>query len=136
MQPDPVSLSPAAQARIERCGLDFLAEIYAIAARHRPENLEALAELASVLTRLGRHAEGLAIDRRLARLAPEDPTVQYNLACSLALTGDRDGALAVLERAIALGYADADFLESDADLASLRAEPRFADLLRRLRDAT
>jgi adenylate cyclase len=135
VQLDPVSLSPAALARIERCGLDFLAEIYAIAARHRPENLEALAELASVLTRLGRHAEGLAIDRRLARLAPEDPTVQYNLACSLALTGDSDGALAVLERAIALGYADAEFLEADTDLASLRTEPRFAEILRRLRGA-
>lgn len=117
----------------EKAGLAFLAEFLEIALHHRPENVEALAELGHVYTRLGRLAEGLAVDRRLVHLIPENPTVHYNLACSLALCGEREAALDALEQAIGLGYADPAFLLQDRDLESLRAEPRFDALVRKLR---
>ncbi len=116
----------------ERPGYEFMAEFLETAIRHRPDNVEALAELGHVYTRLGRLREGLEIDRLLVSLVPDNPTVHYNLACSLALAGCPAEALDSLETAVGLGYSDAGFLLEDADLTSLRSEPRFTDLVRRI----
>lgn len=118
--------------RIERRGLEFLADFYGTDLARRPGNLEVLGELGHVLTRLGRYEEGLAVDRELARHEPEDPNVLYNLACSLALTGRSDEAFRTLDCAILHGYADAEHLAADEDLAALRSDERFAALLRSL----
>ncbi len=74
-------------SRLERLSLEFQAAFLGAESRRHPENLEALSELAHVLTRLGRYAEGLEADERLARAMPENALVQYNLACSLCLSG-------------------------------------------------
>jgi tetratricopeptide (TPR) repeat protein len=118
--------------RLEALGLSFLDEILRRELLRYPENLDALAERAQVLTRQGRHREGLALDRRLVRLVPEDPTARYNLACSLALLGEVEQALDHLEQAVELGYRDGPFLAADEDLAGLRDEPRFQALLESL----
>jgi hypothetical protein len=55
----------------------------------------------------------------------------YNLACSYALLGMTDKALAALERALQLGYSHLAHLHRDPDLLSIREDPRFARLLRR-----
>lgn len=126
---------PELEQRIEHFGLEFLAEFLGRASARQPENIELLAELATLLTRLGRHAEGLAVDERLVELAPLDPTVRYNLACSLALLGREEAALDALERAHALGYQDAEHMLEDHDLDRLRPHPRFQELVKRLRAA-
>ena len=118
--------------RLDRLGQEFLADFLERATARHPENAEALAELAGVLTRLGRLEEGLAADEKLVGLVPENPTVHYNLACSLALLGRRDSALDALERAIQLGYDDSEHLLEDEDLASLRDQARFQELVIRL----
>ncbi len=123
----------ASHPALERLGLEFLADFLGRARRHRPEDLEVLAELATTLTRLGRHEEGLSLDRRLVELLPDDATARYNLACSLALCRASAAALLELERAIELGYSDADHLLADEDLSSLRQEPNFLALVERLR---
>lgn len=128
-------LSERASSRLDRCGLEFMAEFLSVEARRNPANVESLAELGHALTRLGRHEEGLAVDQRLVRLAPDNSTVHYNLACSLALLERTDEALDALERAVELGYDDAEHLVQDQDLAALRGEPRFEELVRRLRVA-
>jgi Flp pilus assembly protein TadD len=120
-------------ARAEALGLEFLVEVYASEVARKPGNVEALSELGHLYTRLGRHAEGLAVDRQVVRLMPEDATAHYNLACSLALTGAADEAFAELELAVELGYDDPDHLAADEDFASLRSDARFAALLERLR---
>jgi Flp pilus assembly protein TadD len=127
------SLSPELEERLDRLGLEFVAEFLGRAVERHPDNVEALAELANLLTRLGRLEEGLAADERLVRLAPADPTAHYNLACSLALLSRAEAALDALERAVALGYRDARHLLDDEDLASLRATPRFHALVASLR---
>ncbi len=110
-------------------GLEFLAEVLGLEVRDRPANAAALVTLGMVLTQLGRYPEGLEVDRRLVELAPGDATARYNLACSLCLTGDRDGALDQLEEALRLGYDDAGHMAADPDLALLRGEPRFQAML-------
>lgn len=128
-QDGPFALPGELEERLDRLGQEFLAEFLGRALTRHPDNFEALSELASLLTRLGRLEEGLAADERLVRLAPRDPTVHYNLACSQALLGRAEDALDSLERAIVLGYRDREHLLEDEDLAALRATPRFQALV-------
>lgn len=123
-------------AELDRLGLEFLAGILTVELGRRPENLDARTDLGHLLTRLGRNEEALAVDRELVRLTPECETAHYNLACSLALTGALREAVTVLEQAIVLGYADAEQLDSDPDLAALRGDPGFRALVERLREAS
>ena len=51
--------------------------------------------------------------------------MMYNLACSYAMLNQKVEAFEALHRALALGYADLDFLLSDPDLAALRGHPEF-----------
>jgi len=118
--------------RMDRIGLEFLAEFLGRATRRRPENVEALTELATTLTCLGRIEEGLVVDERLVRLPPANATAHYNLACSLALLKRSEPALAALERAVELGYDDAEHLLADEDLYELREAERFRALVQRL----
>jgi hypothetical protein len=60
-----------------------------------------------------------------------EPGTRYNLACARARSGEIDAALAALAGAIDAGFADTRLLAEDADLAPLRADPRFAELVRR-----
>ncbi|MBI4575054.1 MAG: hypothetical protein HY722_02195 [Planctomycetes bacterium] len=103
--------------------------------RDDPEHVEALEVLGHLYTQDGRHRQGLEVDRRLARLRPEEPLVHYNLACSLALCGDPDGALKALKRSMALGYRDLEHMARDPDLATLRDLPEFRRLLEGRKEA-
>lgn len=70
---------------------------------------------------------------KAAAFAGQAPRALYNLACARALLGEREAALAALERAVDAGFTDAGSLSGDEDLASLRDEPRFRGLVERLR---
>ena len=63
-------------------------------------------------------------------------TAYYNAACSYALAGRHDRALAMLEAAVRSGWDDADMLQSDDDLDSIRGDVRFREILARARDAS
>jgi len=60
----------------------------------------------------------------------EEADVLYDLACSRALANDRDRALDLLRRAVSAGYRNWAWIESDPDLANVRSDPRFSELLR------
>lgn len=80
-------------------------------------------------TQVGRHRDGLAVDRRLVALRPRDPIAYYNLACSYSLLKQTTRAFTAMKRALGLGYCDVDHMLADPDLENLRADPRWADLL-------
>jgi hypothetical protein len=63
---------------------------------------------------------------------PQNPAHHYNLACIEAQAGGTriPYAWGALELAIALGFNDVNHLQTDPDLAPLRREPRFTDLVR------
>ena len=128
-----IPLPKATAERLHQLGLAFLAEFLEIEARLHPGNVAALSELGHVYTRLGRSAEGLEIDRRLVAMAPGNPTVHYNLACSLALLGNVQEALDALETSVGLGFCDAEHLVEDEDLQGLHSEQRFVQIVDRLR---
>ena len=47
----------------------------------------------------------------------------------MALTGQADDAFAALEKAIALGYDDAEWMQDDDDFEPIKKDPRFARIL-------
>ncbi len=96
----------------------------------RPGHVEAMQALAEIYTTLGFYQDGLALDREIVERRPRDPVAAYNLACSQALTGDADGALESLERAMELGYKEREHMAHDPDLSSLHGDARFVALLR------
>jgi hypothetical protein len=63
-----------------------------------------------------------------------EPVTYYQLASAYALTikdhpEDRIQALAYLQRAMQEGYRDFNYIEKDPDLANLRGDKQFTDLL-------
>jgi len=108
---------------------DFELSFFERLVKNNPNFVDALIPLAEVYTRKGLYEKGLKIDKKLARLKKEDPMVHYNLACSLALVGEKDAALSVLERAVELGYHDFDHMKKDSDLKILREDSRFKSIL-------
>lgn len=67
--------------------------------------------------------------REMIALVPRDPSPTYNLACALARQGKTADALAALEKAVELGFDDTAHIKADEDLASLRTEAGFVQLL-------
>lgn len=101
--------------------------------RRDPGYVEALQILGDDYTRRGKYADGLKVDRQLSRLRPEDPLVQYNLACSYSLIGNFNLAIAALERALNLGYRDFKWLAQDPDLGDLRRHPLYQAIRAKVR---
>jgi hypothetical protein len=101
--------------------------------RRDPEYVDALQILGDDYTRRGRYAEGLTVDCRLSQLRPADALVQYNLACSLALTDQPEPAVQALLLALDLGYRDFAWLRQDPDLQQLRKHPLFKEVRERMR---
>jgi len=107
----------------------FETEFFESVVRRQGDYWEVLSVLANHYTSEKRYREGLALDRRLARLRPRDPVVFYNLACSYSLVGRLRSALKALKRALALGYRDFSHLMDDEDLDALRHDGRFRSLI-------
>jgi len=78
---------------------------------------------AIALQRAG-HARSAAEVYRSAAALTEDSDGMYNLACYMALTGNRSEAVRLLRRAVDLGDVDS-YIERDPDLATLRGDPGF-----------
>ncbi len=108
---------------------DFEVDFFASILRRDADYVDVLRCQGELLSRKGRHVEALEIDRRLARLAPHDAVVLYNLACSLSRSELLDEAVVVLRRALEHGYDDFEYMELDGDFDALRPDPRYVALL-------
>ena len=83
----------------------------------------------------GELANASANFRRCLDLSPTNPTVAYGLACVAARSGSQREALYWLETAEAWGYADADLVLWDPDLACVHDDLRFGAAIARMREA-
>ncbi|MFH0944684.1 MAG: hypothetical protein V2A76_05755 [Planctomycetota bacterium] len=99
---------------------------------YSPGDFDLLVRLGELYPRLGRPLEALKIDLKLIVMAPADPIVRYNLACSLALTGKVAAAMGALRDVIRLGYSDLEHLMKDADLKSVREQTSFQEIIQLL----
>ena len=108
---------------------DFELGFYEGLHKRMPKDTKVVAILAHLYTESGSIDHGLKMDRKLARLLPKDPTVQYNLACSLALKGRLADAVTALRSAVSLGYNDVQWMRNDPDLSDLLEYPAFVQLV-------
>lgn len=110
----------------EQRDLDIEIQFLEGVVRRDRQYVEALQLLGDDYTRRGRFEDGLQVDRRLARLCPEDPLVHYNLACSFSLTEEFRKAAHALRKALQSGYRDFEHLRRDSDLEPLRQTNLYA----------
>lgn len=113
---------------------DFEIQFFESVFSHLPNDPQVIDILGSLYTQNGRIDEGLEMDRKAISLAPDNPNVHYNLACSLTLKKQKEGALKALGKAIDLGYDDLKWMLEDPDLKALHNDPQFETLINKLRD--
>ena len=82
----------------------------------------------------GRYQEAIQAFRKAIARDERSEASTYNIACGYARLGDREAALGWLEKASAIGFDLSNYLMADDDLLSLRADSRFRDLVRRVRE--
>jgi len=111
---------------------DFEIRFYEGILKERPNFINVLISLGDIYTRKGFYEEGLAVDRKLANLKPEDPIVHYNLACSLSLLGEAKKSLEELKKAVLLGYNELAYVMKDSDLENVRKMPEFKKFFSKL----
>ncbi len=80
---------------------------------------------------LGYYQEAASHYQQALNLDPNNSVTMYNFACLYALQNDPGTALAWLERAFLAGMKDRTLVDTDPDLANLRADERFQDLVSR-----
>ena len=111
----------------------FERQFFSCVLRRNGEHIDALRRMVEVFATAGEHEKALPLDFRLVRLLPHNCIVRYNLACSLAMTGQIEAAMDELHEAIQRGYSDVVHLQTDPDLDPLRGHPLYNELIRRFR---
>lgn len=79
-----------------------------------------------------RFDEAIPAHKRAAEFDAIRPVALYNLACAYALTGKTDQAFDALDDAIQAGFNNPQTMAGDDDLASLRSDPRYPEMMQRV----
>ena len=117
----------------KRENLDFELSFFGDLHKRMPKDVRVVSILAHIYTQTGHIDAGLKMDRKLARLSPEDPNVFYNLACSLCLKHRFTDAVRALRDAVRKGYSDFHWMQHDPDLQKLQKHPDYCALLKDLK---
>ncbi len=80
----------------------------------------------------GDEEESFRCINKALELYPNDLSVLFNAACLYAKAGKKDKALNFLQIAIENGYGNKAWIEHDSDYDSLRDEPRFKELMKKI----
>lgn len=94
-----------------------------------PEDVRARQFLAVIHADLGHNAEAERELEIAVTLRPRDSTILYNAACLYGILQRKDKALAMLRRAKDAGYGNVEWAAKDPDLACLRDDPEFQQLV-------
>ena len=100
--------------------------------RLNPHDTRALYFSALNLYRVGEKQRAAELAEQALRQDQDEPVVLYNVACFYVIQGDHERAIELLEKAVALGFGDRAWIETDSDLDPLHGHPRFAALLARI----
>jgi hypothetical protein len=142
-------LAPSIAYSLHDLGVTGPAESHIRDLEHRQhrswqDQLDAMWELGYACIRIGRHEQGVEYYLRVLDTSPTRVLAAYNLACSFSLRAAeaRDArwrdtfkrnALHFLGLAIREhNYGDWKWMEEDGDLAFIRGEPEYQELLRHL----
>lgn len=90
---------------------------------------QAHVSLGGAYSRKGMYGEAEEILLQAINLEPEYGPAYYNLACVQASRGRPQAAITNLRKAVEKGFADRAYILNDPDLAAVRDQPAFRDLL-------
>jgi adenylate cyclase len=115
------------QNRIARLTLERFERIIAA----EPDHTTAMSFAIGALIALGERERALAWAERALLLAPpEDISLRYNLACAMALLGDNDRSLDLLESILGTLQSESlSWIRIDTGLDSVREHPRFKAMI-------
>jgi len=94
-----------------------------------PDDARALYLGAGALIGTGKTEKGLEWASRAVEIDPNDTGILYNVACTYSLAGRIEEAIDFLERAVAAGFAQKEWIVNDGDLAPLREHSRYLTLI-------
>jgi len=80
-------------------------------------------------SRQGKLESALSEYEKAIALYPDYAAALFNLACLHSQKGELDSSLTFLQEAMERGFADLEFVEMEPDLAPLRSDPRYRQLL-------
>jgi tetratricopeptide (TPR) repeat protein len=100
-----------------------------------PKNAWAHGQLGHLRIRAGHFDAARQSFERQYQLGYDRADALYNAACATARGGDPAGALERVAAAVAHGFTDAALMESDKDLATIRGDERFQELVAKVRTA-
>lgn len=130
--PDPQPPAPPtvadAQARMQANDFQGAVTLLTAITARSPENVAAWQMLGLAQRQAGDGAGALAAYQRALALTPDTPQLFYAIGAAHAVSGDADAAFAWLAKARDSRQVDMSRLETEADLAPLRADARFARL--------
>jgi TolB-like protein/Flp pilus assembly protein TadD len=86
--------------------------------------------------RLGLRDKSRELAERALEARPDAFSTFYNVACAYSVLGDRDDALAMLDRAVQQGRGNLEWIEHDPDFDGLRSDARFDAIVNRIRANT
>ena len=108
-------------------------EYYRRALEVTPRNFDALIQTGLSAHRIGDYQAALEFYQRAAELRPDSWLPPYNAACVHALAGDKPAAFEQLKLAVSNDFANVDLLRRDPDFVSVRREPEFVAMVKKLR---
>jgi len=98
-----------------------------------PHDVRALSLGSGALMDDGQRERALEWSRRSLDFFPDDMSALFNAVCLHAKAAEKEEALALLERACLRGWGRRDWIEHDPDYDVLRDDPRFKELMARLK---
>jgi len=98
-----------------------------------PNDRRALSLGSGSLFELGEREKAFRWSEKSLKLYPEDTGVILNVVCLYARAGRKEEALDLAEKVFGKGFGKRDWIEHDPDYDSLRDEPRFQALLKKLK---
>lgn len=105
------------------------ARLYETVTKAEASNGRAWYRLGISLHKLNRYTQAVDAYQKALGINNKNSLAMYNLACSYARMNDNEKAFEWLNKALNAGFPQVASMKTDPDLASLRDDPRFAEVL-------
>ncbi len=126
---NPLALTREAQTELSQQDWPKAAAALEQVVRLNPYSGQHWYEYGLALHTLKRHDEAAKAWAEAGNLGYQPATALYNIACANSLAGHKDEAITSLQKALGAGFNQDEMLRTDPDLAPLRADPRFKNLI-------